>query len=244
MLALRTAFRQILLPRLRAAGFWDYSDYYGGTHMGVVRAGCVKPYPERLMVAVQFIDDRANHQNLVCRAWVTPWDHADDGLGRLRVGLCFVAFDAYDFPEATAAGLARRLLALDRLFPSVRGHVLAELAAPPLPSYRAQVYTAERRLVEAVAGGRDASLTRSWEQVQAELAVLPVRQLKASLVQERLARFMREHRGALKGLAEEVGLPYPLDGDVDGRPLDVEAFYTELVRRNVERGAAPDRPRD
>jgi hypothetical protein len=235
LLTLRTAFVQILLPPLRAVGFWDYSDYYGGTHMGVVRASCVKPYPDHLMVAVQLIDCRADNQSLVCRVWVAPWDHADDGLERLQVGLCLIAFDAYDFSEAAAAGLAQRLLALDRLFPSLQAYVFAELAALPLQSYRAEVYKAERRLVEAVAGGRKASLTRAWEQVLAELAKLPDRRLSASLVQKRLGQFMREHRRALKGLAREVGLPYTLDGDMEGHPLDVEAFYTELVRRRLAR---------
>jgi hypothetical protein len=240
MLTLRELFRQTILPPLRAAGFWDYTDYYGGRHMKVVRASCVKPYPDRLLVAVQFIDDRGNGQNLECRVWVVPWHHADDSLERLQLGLRVTAFDAYEVSEEAAAGIARRVLALDRLVPAVREHVLAELAAPPLPSYRARVYRAERRLVEAVVGGREPAAAEAWRAVLADLAAVPARQFKASTVGPRVARFVREQSVPLQRLAAEAELPYQLSEDMPG-PFDVEAFYSELVRRRAEPSAAADR---
>ena len=240
MLTLRTLFRQSILPPLRAAGFWDYTDYYGGRHMGVVRASCVKPYPDRLLVAVQLIDNRGNHQNLECRVWFVPWHHADDSLERLQIGLRVTAFDAYEVSEEAAAGIARRVLALDRLVPAVREHVLAELEVPPLPSYRAQVYCAERRLVEMVVAGQEPAVAEAWRTVQADLRAVAARQFKVSTVRPRVARFVREQSEALQRLAVEANLPYQLREDMPG-PFDVEAFYSELVRRRAEPSATTDR---
>jgi hypothetical protein len=243
MLTLRTLFRQTILPPLRAAGFWDYTHSYGGRHMGVVRASCIKPYPDRLLVAVQFIDNRGNHQNLECRVWVVPWHQADDSLERLQIGLRVTAFDAYEVSVEAAAGIARRVLALDRLVPAVREHGLAELADPPLPSYRARVYRAERRLVEAAVAGREPSVAEAWQEVLADLAAAPAKQFKGSMVGSRVARFVREQFAALQRLAAEAELPYQLGEDRPG-PFGVEAFYSELVRRRAIPSAAADQPRD
>lgn len=230
-LTLRKAFRQNILPPLQTAGFRDYTDSYGGTHLQVTRASCVKPYPDRLLVAVQFIDTRASGGNLLCRFWLVPWNHADDALERLQVGLCLIAFDAYEFSEEAAAGIARRVLALDRLVPALREHVLAEVASPPLPSYRAEVYRAECRLVEAVMGGRDATLTEAWQALLSELAALPEEQLTSSIVTRRVRRLVREHQDVVARLAQEAQLPYEL-GTRAG-PLAVEAYYLELLRRRT-----------
>jgi hypothetical protein len=237
-LSLRTAFRQTILPPLRAAGFWDYTPSYGGTHMGVIRASCIKPYPDRLMLAVQFIDDRANHHSLVCRAWLAPWHSGDDSLERLQIGLCMIVFDCYEFNEAAAAGIVRRIQALDRLVPSLRETVLAELAEPPLPSFRAQVYRAERRVVEGVLNGVDVTVTEAWQAVLADMAAFPVRQFTAKAVNERVRQFATAHREVLARLALEAEVPHAReraasDRDLFAGPFHVEAYYTELVRRSV-----------
>lgn len=232
--ALSTLFRQVILPALQAAGFWDHTDYYGGRHMQVVRASCVKPYPERILVAVQFIDNRANGQNLECLVWVVPWHQADDSLERLQIGLRVTAFDGYEMSEEAAAGLASRVAALDRLVPVVRNHVLAELAAPPLPSNRLQVYQAECRFIDAVISGRVPAVSDAWRMALLDLAAISNKQLKVAKVTPRVARFVREQSKHLQRFAKEAELPYDIC-DMPS-PLDMEAFYTELVRRRTETG--------
>jgi hypothetical protein len=83
---------------------------------------------------------------------------------------------------------------------------------------------------EAVAGGRDPSLAEGWHGLLADLAALPDGEFKATAVGMRAGQFVRENHEAVGRLASEVGLPYAPRED-GGQPFDVEAFYTELVRR-------------
>jgi hypothetical protein len=236
-LPLRTAFRETILPPLRKAGFRDYSGDYGGTYVGVVRASCIKPYADRLMLAVQFIDNRANHHSLVCRAWLVPWDGADDALERLQIGLCLILFDDYEFSEEAAAGIVRRVVALDALVPSLRQSVLAEMADPPLPSYRAAVYLAERRVVDAVVAGRDAPAAAAWRAVLADLAKLTAKGFTGKAVNQRVRAFASAHGEALVRLGREADVPYlreapsERDWEMFVGPFHVEAYYAEIVRR-------------
>jgi hypothetical protein len=230
---LRELYKKVILPPLRAAGFWDYSDYYGGQHMQIVRAGCVKPYSDRLLVAVQFIDSRAIGNDLFCRVWLVPWDHASDSLERLRVGLQMVAFADYEVTEEFAAGIAQRVIAIDQLVPILRSHVLAELASPPIPSSRAEVYFKERRMYELVKSGRDEEVLTGWQSTLADVTKIPTKQLKASKVKPHVAAFVERYKEPLHMLRVEAGVPVDY-GEHHLGVFDVEAFYSELLRRQTE----------
>lgn len=116
------------------------------------------------------------------------------------------------------------------------------MADPPLQSYREEVYRAERRLVEAVVAGRQPGVADAWRALLADFAVVPGRQFKASTVGPRVGRFIREQSEPLQRLAAEAELPYQLREDMPG-PFDVEAFYSEVLRRRAEPMAAAARGR-
>jgi hypothetical protein len=231
-LSLRAAFDETIFPLLRAAGFHDPADGYSHFHMGVHRANCFKPYPDRLMVAAQFIDSRENAGIVHCRVFVAPWDDTSDSLECLQIGMWLTIYNEREFDEGIAAGIARRILNVDRCFPALREQVLAELASPPLPSIRARLILSERRLVEMIVGGTIPAVTQAWEGVLSDVAALPAKKLSAAAVSKRVTEFVSEHLKALETLGSEAVYPFQVK-DRKG-PLIHEAFYSELLRRRAK----------